>query len=89
MEITFGELNSTITIPKCSMYQDFAWLRIPMIFHNELVPVVILVFQVFPSSCEEDYTYWIHELSSFLSKLDEVLSTFCLPCMEDIHGKPK
>lgn len=87
MTITFGEPNSS-TIPRCSMQQAFPWLHLPMMFHNGLVMVVILVFLVPLSSCEEDCTCWIHELSLFLSKLDGALDTLCLPYVEDIRGMP-
>jgi hypothetical protein len=75
-----------ILFPKCSMPQAFPGLHLPMLLHNELVMVVIRVFSAWPSSCEEVCTCWIYELSLFLSKLDEVLDIFCLPCVEDIHG---
>jgi hypothetical protein len=49
---TLGEPNST-TMPKCSMQQAFPWLHLPILLYNELVMVIILVFPVCPSSCEE------------------------------------
>jgi hypothetical protein len=76
------------TNPNYSMQQVFPWLHLLVLFHNGLVMVTILVFQVCPSSCESDCICWIHEPSLFLAKLHEVLDTFCLPCVEDTHGMP-
>jgi hypothetical protein len=76
-DLILGEPNST-TMPKYSMQQAFPWFYLLMLLHNELVMVVVLVFPICPSSYEEFWTCWLHELLLFLSKLDEVLNTFCL-----------
>jgi hypothetical protein len=50
--LTLDEPKSS-TMPKCFMQQAFPWLHLLMLLHNELVMVVILVFSVWPFSCEE------------------------------------